>query len=544
MANNKIKKVLIANRGEIAVRIQRACQGLGLKSVIVASEVDKEAFFARNASELAIIGPAAASESYLNIEKIISTAKELGCDAVHPGYGFLSENSKFAARLEEEGIIFIGPSAHSIETMGDKIRAKKQAASLKIPLLGGTSGKNSDSELIKEAQRLGLPLIIKASAGGGGRGMRVVREICELEASIKRARSEAKKSFGSDAVYLEKYLENPRHVEVQIFGDGKGAAVHFGTRDCSVQRRHQKIVEEAPAPDLSPALRSEIEKSAVKIASSINYKGAGTVEFLVEKESYYFLEMNTRIQVEHPVTEEVTGYDLVALQIHIASGEPLPQQKDIKISGHAIEYRIYAEDPYNNFFPTSGRLNSISRPAQDWAREDYGFEAGDTINTHYDALISKVIIKGRTRSEALTRSLNYFYQYKLEGIETNLQFHRWLILCSPFRIGAPDVAYIDRAFDKECLSQAQTLTLRDRSHQEPKDKLKKVEFLKYFSAKHQMEYTIEVTHEEGALFLARPARFKPEPAPAWSARLSNAKKDAIESLIKEVLEVFSPEEIL
>ncbi|RIL02551.1 MAG: hypothetical protein DCC75_13255, partial [Proteobacteria bacterium] len=403
---NKINKVLIANRGEIALRIKRACRKLGIRSAAIVSEADKNSLFAREAEELYVIGPAPARESYLAADKIIAAAKELGCDAIHPGYGFLSENAEFARKVIDNGLVFVGPSPESIEALGSKTKARAHVKRFGVPVTPGSEGGLSDQRLVELAAQIGFPVIVKAVAGGGGRGMRIVNSAGELTQILPRARAEALKNFASDDVYLEKFIEQPRHVEVQILGDAFGHVIHLGTRDCSTQRRHQKLVEEAPAPNLSSDLRERIHMAAVNAAKSVSYQNAGTAEFLVKGEEFYFLEMNTRIQVEHPATEMVTGVDLVELQLKVAQGERIPWSQDqITFDGHAIEFRIYAEDPANNFAPSPGRITRLKRNDAPYVREDIGFSEGDEISLHYDAMISKLIVKGENRSDAIAKSI-------------------------------------------------------------------------------------------------------------------------------------------
>jgi acetyl-CoA carboxylase biotin carboxylase subunit len=544
MREHKIKQVLIANRGEIAVRIQRACRKLGIGSVSVASEADARSYFARQAEELVVIGPAAAKDSYLNIEKIVRTAVERGCDAVHPGYGFLSENADFARAVIEAGLIFVGPDPASIDTLGSKTKARAQVTKFGVPCTPGTSGDLDDAALVEAATAIGFPVIIKAVAGGGGRGMRVVQSADEMTTVLPRARGEALKNFSNAAVYAEKYIAQPRHVEVQVFGDAHGNVVHFGTRDCSSQRRHQKLIEEAPAPLLSPAVRSGVENAAVQAARSVGYKNAGTAEFLVCGNEYYFLEMNTRIQVEHPVTELVTGVDLVELQLRVAQGEPIPyRQEEITTTGHAIEFRIYAEDPLKNFAPAIGRITSLERPTAPHIREDYGCEAGDEISPHYDAMISKLIVTGATRAEAIERSLAALSRYSVGGLATTLDFHRWLLREPAFRRGGFDIGYVERTFTPESIRALRASEIRDPRHRAPVGDAEVVEFFRYRSAAFDHPYLIEVAHRASGVFEARPYAVTGEAAPPRFCRASNGLETALRALEREVLEVVPPKEL-
>ena len=459
-----MKKVLIANRGEIALRVQRSCDRMGIKSVIIQSEADMNSYTARMAHEVYCIGKASPSDSYLHIEKIVAAARELQCDAVHPGYGFLSENASFARAVEDAGLIFIGPASETIRLLGSKTDARNCLRKEGVPLTEGAPAGLSDQELLTRADAIGYPVIVKAVAGGGGRGMRVAKNAAELKDAIPRARGEAKKFFSNEDVYLEQYIENPRHVEVQVFGDATGKVVHFGTRDCSAQRRHQKIVEEAPAPFLEPELRAAIEGAAVTAAQAVNYVNAGTAEFLVSGDRFYFLEMNTRIQVEHPVTEMVArvsgrpygedGIDLVSLQLEVARGESFPfTQADISFEGHAFEYRVYAEDPLQGFIPARGTIKQLSCPAYPWVREDKAYEEGDSINVFYDAMMSKIIVYGTTRDEAIARSRKLFQEYKLSGVDTTLPFHKWILLQEPFVRDGIDIGFVERLCTKEAIEE-------------------------------------------------------------------------------------------
>ncbi len=422
------EKILIANRGEIALRVIRACQEMGIKSVAVHSTADSDAMHVRMADESVCIGPAPSSESYLSKAAIISACEITGAQAVHPGYGFLSENAAFAQALEDHGLTFIGPSAEHIRIMGDKITAKETAKALGIPVVPGSDGGVADFEAaIGVAAAIGFPVIIKATAGGGGRGMKVAKTPEELEIAFRTARSEAKNAFGNDEVYIEKYLQKPRHIEIQVFGDGKGNAVHLGERDCSLQRRHQKVFEEAPGPAITPKMRAEIGKVCSDAMSKINYIGAGTVEFLYEDGKFYFIEMNTRLQVEHPVTEYIFGVDLVREQIRVASGLPMSfTQDELEINGHAIEVRINAEK-LPNFSPCPGKVKMFHAPGGFGVRMDSALYSGYSIPPYYDSLIGKLIVHGRDRPEALARLKRALGELIVDGIDTTTPlFHALL----------------------------------------------------------------------------------------------------------------------
>ena len=421
-------KILIANRGEIALRVIRACKEMGIKSVAVHSTVDPDAMHVRMADESVCIGPAPSAQSYLSKAAIISACEITGAQAVHPGYGFLSENAAFAQALEDHGITFIGPSAEHIRIMGDKITAKETAKALGIPVVPGSDGGVADFETaIGVAATIGFPVIIKATAGGGGRGMKVARNAEELEVAFRTARSEAKNAFGNDEVYIEKYLQKPRHIEIQVFGDGKGNAIHLGERDCSLQRRHQKVFEEAPGPAIMPELRARIGKVCADAVAAINYIGAGTIEFLYEDGEFFFIEMNTRLQVEHPVTEYIFGIDLVREQIRVAAGLPMSvTQDDLVINGHAIEVRINAEK-LPNFAPCPGRVRMFHAPGGLGVRMDSALYSGYSIPPNYDSLIGKLIVHGRDRPEALARLKRALGELIVDGIDTTVPlFHRLL----------------------------------------------------------------------------------------------------------------------
>lgn len=542
---SKITKVLIVNRSEIALRIQRACKILGLKSVSVCSDVDASSLFARSADELYRLGGSTAFESYLNIDKLITAAKETGCDAVHPGYGFLSENAEFAQRVVDAGLIFVGPSPEAIQILGSKTEARKRVTEYGVPCTPGAKGGLSDKELVKRAQEIGFPVIIKAVAGGGGRGMRVVKELSEMKDALPRARAEGKKNFSSDDVYLEKYIEMPRHVEVQVFGDSHGNVVHFGTRDCSSQRRHQKLIEEAPAPFINEKVREEIHQAAVNAAKSVNYENAGTVEFLLSGDQFYFLEMNTRIQVEHPVTEEVTDTDLVKLQFEVAQGGKVPEQNEIKFTGHSIEFRIYAEDPANNFAPAIGTVSKISRPEADYIREDYGVESGDTISPYYDAMISKLIVNADSREQAIERSYQALRGYKVEGLKTTIPFHKWLLLNKDFKKSCIDIGYIEREFTPadKLVAEVEAAEIVDPKFKTGPDGLEVVEYFQYASDDSSTKYTVEVLHRRDGVFVVTPINADGERARNRNCRASNGMQTAINALISDVLEKLSSKEI-
>jgi acetyl-CoA carboxylase, biotin carboxylase subunit len=420
-----IKKVLVANRGEIAIRVMRSCREMGIKSVAAYSEVDRASMHVRFADEAYYIGPSPSSESYLNIDNIMEAARKSGADAIHPGYGFLSENAEFSQRCEDEGIIFIGPSPESISSMGDKITARKHILAAGVPVVPGTVEAITDENAaIAKITEIGLPVMIKASAGGGGKGMRLVKRKEDILNAIRGAKSEAKTAFGNDAVYIEKYIESPHHIEFQVLGDKHGNTIHLFERECSVQRRHQKVIEETPSPLMNPEIREEMGRHAVAAAKAVNYHGAGTIEFIVDDNlNYYFLEMNTRLQVEHPITERVVGVDLVKEQIKIAQGEKLSyKQQDLKQSGHAIECRIYAEDPNNNFIPSPGKITHITEPLGLGVRHDGYVYTGYEIPMFYDPLISKLIVWAGTRREAIARMKRALYAYKITGVKTSIPF--------------------------------------------------------------------------------------------------------------------------
>ena len=440
-----LSKILIANRGEIALRVLRACKELGIKTVAVHSSADADAMHVRLADESVCIGPPASRESYLNIHQIVAACEITGADAVHPGYGFLSENAKFAEILEAHGITFIGPTAKHIQIMGDKITAKKTAEELGIPVVPGSSGEVSDeNEAAQIAGEIGYPVIIKATAGGGGRGMKVANNEEELSLALATARSEAGASFGNEAVYIEKYLGKPRHIEIQVMGDGAGNAVHLGERDCSLQRRHQKVWEEANSPALNDAQRQEIGMICANAMKKLHYRGAGTVEFLYENGEFYFIEMNTRLQVEHPVTEAITGIDLVNEQIRVASGTGLSvAQEDIRFSGHAIECRINAEDP-KTFTPSPGLITHYHPPGGLGVRVDSGVYQGYSIPPYYDSLIGKLIVHGRTRVECMMRLRRALGEFVIDGINTTIPLFEDLLDNQDIANGDYDIHWLEK----------------------------------------------------------------------------------------------------
>ncbi len=442
-------KILIANRGEIALRIQRACKELGIATVAVHSTADADAMHVRLADESVCIGPPPASESYLNIPRLLAACEITGADAIHPGYGFLSENARFAEILEQHGITFIGPTSEHIRIMGDKIEAKETAKRLGIPVVPGSDGAvTTEADARSVAKRMGYPVLIKAAAGGGGRGMKVARSPEEIGQALSTARAEAKAAFGDDSVYIEKYLSKPRHIEVQVFGDGRGNALHLGERDCSLQRRHQKIMEEAPSPALNAEQRKKIGETCAKAMQKLKYRGAGTVEFLYEDGEFFFIEMNTRLQVEHPVTEAITGMDLVIEQIRIASGAPLSvRQEDLVFSGHAIECRINAENP-KNFRPSPGKITYWHPPGGLGVRVDSGAYQGYRIPPNYDSLIGKLIVHGKNRNECLMRLKRCLNEFVIDGIETTIPLFVELVRHPDIANGMYDIHWLEKYLGK------------------------------------------------------------------------------------------------
>jgi 3-methylcrotonyl-CoA carboxylase alpha subunit len=441
-----IHRLLIANRGEIALRVIRCCRELGIETVAVYSDIDATAPHVLAADRAVAIGPAPAVESYLSIPRIIDAARTTGADAIHPGYGFLSENPEFAQACVDRGLIFVGPSADAIARLGSKIEARRLAAQAGVPTVpGGVPADQSDAGIAAAIDRIGLPALVKASAGGGGKGMRIVRAATEIPSSIQAARREAVAAFGDGTLYVERLLDRPRHVEVQIFADSHGNAVHVFERECSVQRRHQKVVEESPSPALTPALRGRMTAAAVAVAREAKYRNAGTVEFLVDGEAFYFLEMNTRLQVEHPVTEQVTGCDLVRAQLVVASGEALPwTQETLTQRGHAIEARIYAEDPQRGFLPQAGTMLLYREPRRPGIRIDSGVVEGGAIPVHYDPLIAKVIATAETRELARLKLVSALREFPILGVRTNVSFVLRVLDHPQFVAGAIDTAFLDR----------------------------------------------------------------------------------------------------
>ncbi len=449
-----MQKILVANRGEIAMRVMRTAKEMGIKTVAVFSEADRNMPFVRYADEAVCIGPALSSQSYLRAEKIIEAAKKTGADAIHPGYGFLSENASFSKAVSDAGLIFIGPSAHSIEIMGSKIGAKQAAKKFNVPMVPGTEEPLKDiEEARKVANKIGFPILVKASAGGGGKGMRVVENEAEFEAQIRAAKNEALSAFGNDDVFIEKYVGAPRHIEIQLMGDQHGNYAYLFERECSIQRRHQKLIEEAPSSCLTPDIRKAMGECAVNAARSCNYYGAGTVEFLVDENlNFYFLEMNTRLQVEHCVTEMITGIDLVKEQINVARGHKLSfTQDDLKITGHAIELRVCTEDPLNNFLPDTGRLEIYQPPKGPGIRVDDGYEEGMDIPIFYDSMIAKLVAYAPTRDEAIDRLCRAIDEYYIKGIKTTMEFGKWAVQTEPFRTGKFDTKFIEKYFKPEYL---------------------------------------------------------------------------------------------
>ncbi|MCA0131802.1 acetyl-CoA carboxylase biotin carboxylase subunit [Winogradskyella alexanderae] len=452
-----MKKILVANRGEIAIRVMRTAKQMGIKTVAVYSEVDRHAPHVKYAGEAVCIGPAPSSQSYLRGDKIIEVAKALNVDGIHPGYGFLSENADFAELCEANGITFIGPRSKAIKMMGDKLAAKEAVKDYNIPMVPGVDHAIEDpKEAVEVAKHIGFPILIKAAAGGGGKGMRIVEKEKDVESQMKRAISEAKSAFGDGSVFVEKYVTSPRHIEIQIMADMHGNYLHFFERECSIQRRHQKVVEEAPSAILTPQLRDKMGQAAINVARSCDYVGAGTVEFLMDADhNFYFLEMNTRLQVEHPVTEWISGVDLVELQIKVARGEELTiKQKNLKINGHALELRVYAEDPMNDFLPSVGKLEEYKLPEGDNVRVDNGFEEGMNIPIYYDPMLSKLITYGKTRSEAIEWMIYAIDNYKVKGVQTTLPFGRFVCKHEAFRSGNFDTHFVKNYYSPSIVEES------------------------------------------------------------------------------------------
>jgi len=453
-----MKKILVANRGEIAIRVMRTAQKMGIKTVAVYSEADRNSPHVRFADEAILLGPPPSNQSYLLGKKIIEEAKKLNIDGIHPGYGFLSENAGFAKLVEENNITFIGPKPHSIEIMGSKLAAKEAVKNYDIPMVPGIDEAVEDVEKAKSiAKEIGFPILIKASAGGGGKGMRIVEKEEDLEEQMERAISEAISAFGDGSVFIEKYVTSPRHIEIQVLADTHGNIVHLFERECSVQRRHQKVVEEAPSSVLTPEIRKAMGDAAVKVAKACDYVGAGTVEFLLDADkNFYFLEMNTRLQVEHPVTEMITGIDLVEQQIKVARGEKLAfSQNDLAINGHAVEVRVYAEDPLNNFLPSIGNLSTYQVPEGEGIRTDDGFEEGMDIPIYYDPMIAKLITYGKNRTEAIQKMIEAISNYKIEGVQTTLPFGKFVCEHDAFRSGNFDTHFVKNYYAPEKLKAQQ-----------------------------------------------------------------------------------------
>jgi acetyl-CoA carboxylase biotin carboxylase subunit len=450
----EIKKILVANRGEIAIRVMKTAKRMGIRTVAVYSSADRNALHVKYADEAVLIGEAASNQSYLRGDKIIEVCKELGVDAVHPGYGFLSENATFAEACEKNNIIFIGPKSKAIEMMGSKLAAKDAVKAYGIPMVPGTEDAITDIEAAKKiATEIGFPILIKASAGGGGKGMRVVEKAEDFISQMDRAISEATNAFGDGSVFIEKYVTKPRHIEIQVMADSHGNIVYVFERECSIQRRHQKVVEEAPSAVLTPEKRKEMGEAAIKVAKACDYLGAGTVEFLIdEHHNFYFLEMNTRLQVEHPVSELISGLDLVELQIRVARGEVLPiKQEDLQIKGHAMELRVYAEDPMNDFLPNVGTLTKYQLPVGEGIRVDNGIEEGMDVPIYYDPMLSKLITYGETREEAIELMIKAIDNYLVEGVQTTLPFGKFVMEHEAFRSGDFDTGFVKAYYDAEKL---------------------------------------------------------------------------------------------
>lgn len=454
-----MKKILVANRGEIALRVMKTAKKMGIKTVAVFSVADRNAPHVKFADEAVCIGEAPSNQSYLRGDKIIEVCKELGVDGIHPGYGFLSENADFAELAEKNNITFIGPKSKAIHVMGSKLAAKEAVKAYNIPMVPGLDEAITDVAKAKEvAKEIGFPILIKASAGGGGKGMRVVENEGEFESQMNRAISEATSAFGDGSVFIEKYVGSPRHIEIQVMADSHGNILYLFERECSIQRRHQKVVEEAPSSVLTPEIRKAMGEAAVKVAQSCDYLGAGTVEFLLdENKNFYFLEMNTRLQVEHPVTEMITGMDLVEMQIRVARGEKLQiKQEDLQIKGHAMELRVYAEDPLNDFLPSVGNLEVYQLPEGDGIRVDNGFEQGMDVPIYYDPMLSKLITYGETREESIQKMIEAIADYQVKGVSTTLPFGTFVMQHEAFRSGNFDTNFVKKYYDSEILKEAQT----------------------------------------------------------------------------------------
>ena len=454
----KINKLLVANRGEIALRVMRTAREMGIKTVAIYSEADRNALHVRYADEAVCVGPPPSAQSYLRGDVIIEICRKLGVDAIHPGYGFLSENANFARQVREAGLIFVGPSPESIEVMGSKLAAKAAVSGYNIPMVPGTPDAITDREEAKViSAKIGYPVLIKASAGGGGKGMRIVEKDADFDEQMDRAVSEAISSFGDGSVFIEKYVTSPRHIEIQVLGDQHGNIIHLFERECSIQRRHQKVVEEAPSSVLTPEIREAMGQAAVECARACGYYGAGTVEFIVDANlNFYFLEMNTRLQVEHPVSELITGVDLVEQMIYVAEGKALTiKQEDLKIKGHAVEVRVYAEDPANNFLPDVGTLETYVRPQGNGVRVDDGFEQGMAIPIYYDPMIAKLITYGNDREAAIQKMIRAIDEYQINGVQTTLPFCRFVMEHDAFRSGQFDTGFVGQYFTPDVLTKTE-----------------------------------------------------------------------------------------
>jgi acetyl-CoA carboxylase biotin carboxylase subunit len=451
LAHVPLRKVLVANRGEIAVRIIRACRDLGIETVLAHSEADADSMAVRMADRAVCIGPAPAAGSYLRADLILAAASALGADAIHPGYGFLAENAAFSAACADAGIRFVGPEARAVELMGNKMEARRLAGSLGVPLIPGSTTPVSADDAARLADEIGYPVLLKAAAGGGGRGMRRVEDPAGLADVLAGAASEAQAAFGDGAIYLEKYLPNACHVEIQVAFDAHGTGIHLGERDCTLQRRYQKLLEEAPSPAIDQATRGAMGEAALRLCREVDYRGVGTVEFLFDQDTgrFHFIEMNTRLQVEHPVTEEITGLDLVVLQLRIAAGEPLPvPQAEVAADGHAIEFRINAEDPGQDFRPSAGRLDRWRAPGGPGVRVDTHCEPGYAVPPYYDSLLAKLIVHGRTRDEALARSRRALAEFEVEGVATTIPFHRWLLDQPDFAASRTSTSWVEQNWSR------------------------------------------------------------------------------------------------
>ena len=507
---HRINKVLIANRGEIALRIKRAADKLGIQSCLVVSQADQNQSYVTQFDSIKVLPGSTAAETYLNQAVIIEAAKSLNADAIHPGYGFLSENAGFAKAVTDSGLIFIGPAAQTIENLGSKTSARKLVTSVGVPVVPGTEGGLTDKQLIEAAkEKIGLPLLIKATAGGGGRGMKIVRTWDELPQLLERARAEAKKFFSNEDVFIERYVEDPRHIEVQLFGDRYGNVVHFGTRDCSAQRRYQKVIEEAPATTLTDALREQIHNAALLAARAANYCNAGTAEFIVSGDEFYFLEINTRIQVEHPVTEEAYQQDLVELQFKVAMGYSLANHEVKKQPAfYSIELRIYSEDP-SNFSPSLGQITHLSHSKIDpnCIRLEMGFKEGDSVLPYYDAMIGKLIVTGRSRISTIDYAYDFLKTFKIQGINTNITFLKWLLCYNPFRDGTLSIQQIERDFKIEYLSAIEKREVVDSKWTKAHDNTEVVEYVKIangaFGASLKSS-VVKVIHRSDKTFLFIP----------------------------------------